>query len=283
MDFQTMDSETISLISIWGMKLLTAIALLIAGWLIGKWLSRSIQRVKRLDTTLKSFLGGLVKYTVMAIAFVAILGQLGVQTASLLAVLGAAGLAIGLALQGTLSNVAAGVMLLILRPFNVGDYIETQNIKGTVKELGLFSTELSTTDNIAVFAPNSKIWNAEILNFNRNPHRRVDMRFGISYNDDINKTMSVIKNILGQDENIIKTKDKEPVIFVESLGDFSVNITARIWTKTTDHLQVKWRLNKAVKEALDTEGISIPFPTRTILQESNGEKAKEKKLKKEQA
>lgn len=158
-----LDNETITLITFWGMRLITAIAILIGGWVIGNWLSRTIGRIKKLDPTLKTFLGGLTKYAVMAIAVVAVLGQLGVQTASLLAVLGAAGLAIGLALQGTLSNVAAGVMLLILRPFNVGDFIECGNVKGTVRELGLFGTEVSTLDNIFLFVPNSQIWKRKFL------------------------------------------------------------------------------------------------------------------------
>ena len=144
------NSEIIALITFWGMRVIIAIAILIAGWTLGKFASNQIKKIEKLDDTLKSFLGGMAKYSILAIAGVAVLGQLGVQTASLLAVLGAAGLAIGLALQGTLSNVAAGVMLLILRPFNVGDYIESGNIKGKVKSLGLFATELSTVDNLHV-------------------------------------------------------------------------------------------------------------------------------------
>lgn len=267
-DLAKMDDKIIDFITLWGMRLLTAIAFLIAGWMIGRWLARIIQRIGRLDDTLKSFLGGLAKYAVMAIAFVAVLGQLGVQTASLLAVLGAAGLAIGLALQGTLSNVAAGVMLLILRPFNVGDYIEIGSVKGVVRELGLFGTELSTLDNIYIFAPNSKIWNAEIFNFYRNTHRRIDLTFNISYSDSIDKAFGIIQGVLDQDKRLVRTKDKEPQIFVATLGDFSISITARIWVKTTEHLQVRWDLTKAIKEKLDAGGITIPFPTHVeILQD----------------
>lgn len=261
-DISQIDNQVVDFVSFWGMHLLTAIAMLVAGWIIGKWLSRMIQRIGKLDGTLKSFLGGLVKYTVMAVAFVAVMGQLGVQTASLLAVLGAAGLAIGLALQGTLSNVAAGVMLLILRPFNVGDHIETGTIKGTVRELGLFGTELSTADNIYIFAPNSKIWNAEIFNFNRNNHRRIDLVFTISYSDSIDKAFSIVNAILEAENRLIRTKDKEPQVFVSALGDFAVEITLRLWAKTTEHLHVRWDLTKTVKEAFDAGGITIPFPTQ---------------------
>lgn len=275
-DITKINSEIVAIVTLWGMRLLTACAFLIAGWMIGRWLSRIIQRIGKLDSTLKSFLGGLVKYAVMAIAFVAVLGQLGVQTASLLAVLGAAGLAIGLALQGTLSNVAAGVMLLILRPFNVGDYIEVGDIKGTVRELGLFGTELSTLDNIYIFAPNSKIWNSEIFNFYRNTHRRLDLVFGIAYGDSIDKAFTIIRDILNAESRLIKSKDKEPQIFVSNLGDFAIGVTARLWAKTSEQLQVKWDLTKKIKEALDAGGITIPYPTHVQLMQDAGDDKPEK-------
>ena len=258
------DSEMIALITFWGMRVITALAILIAGWVIGNWISKRIKGLKRLDDTLKSFLGGLAKYAILAIAFVAVLGQLGVQTASLLAVLGAAGLAIGLALQGTLSNVAAGVMLLVLRPFNVGDYIETGGIKGTVKSLSLFATELNTLDNLHVFAPNSQIWNNEIVNFNRNKQRRHDLVNGIAYNENIDAAIKTIKAIIDKEKRIVTTAGKEPQYYVSSLGDSSVNVGARYWTETKDFLPTKWDLTKATKQALDKAGIGIPFPTRTL-------------------
>lgn len=260
---ETIDNG-VALITIWGMRILTAIAILVAGYVIGNWLSDRVKALKKLDDTLKTFLGGLIKYGILAIAAVAVLGQLGVQTASLLAVLGAAGLAIGLALQGTLSNVAAGVMLLLLRPFNVGDYIESGNIKGSVKSLSLFATELSTPDNVHIFAPNSKVWNAEIYNFNRNKQRRIDIVNGISYGDNIDKAMKAIEKIVGKDKRLVTTAGKEPTYFVNALADSSVNVTARIWVETSDYWQVRWDLTKATKEALDKAGITIPFPTRTL-------------------
>ncbi len=263
LDSESMDGVLL-IITTWGMRLLTAVAILVGGWVVGNWVSKRITNMKKLDDTLKSFLGGLFKYAIMAIAFVALLGQLGVQTASLLAVLGAAGLAIGLALQGTLSNVAAGVMLLILRPFSVGDYIETGSIKGTVKSLSLFVTELATVDNVHIFAPNSQVWDTEIFNFSRNTQRRIDLVNGISYGDDIDKAIKAIEKIVSNDDRLVTTKGKEPLYFVSSLGDSSVNVTARFWVNTSEYWPARWDLTKSTKEALDKAGITIPFPTRTL-------------------
>ncbi len=242
----------------------TAGLILIAGWILGNQAKNTIQKIKKLDGTLKSFLGGMAKYAILAVSLVMVLQQFGVQTASLLAVIGAAGLAIGLALQGTLSNVAAGVMLLILRPFNVGDTISCGSIKGTVKSLGLFVTELSTPDNIYIFVPNSNLWNTQIENFSRNNTRRQDIVFGISYNDDINKAFKTIEKAVKKEERILQTKGKEPQIMVTNLGESSVDITLRVWSATSDVWGLKTDTMKIVKEALDKDGISIPFPTRTI-------------------
>ncbi len=247
-----------------GINVIIALAILFAGWTLGKQASKTIHRINKLDGTLKTFLGGASKYTIFAISIIMVLQQFGVQTASLIAVLGAAGLAIGLALQGTLSNVAAGVMLLLLRPFNVGDFISCGGTTGTVKSLGLFASELSTPENIYIFVPNSQLWNADIQNFSRNTTRRQDIVFGISYADDINKAFKTIEKAIAKDERISQVKDKEPLIMVTNLGDSSVDITLRIWANTSDTFKLKVETIKAVKEALDKDGISIPFPTRTI-------------------
>ena len=248
-----------------GLKVIMAVITLVVGWMAGKYVKNLIQKIGKLDDTLKSFLGGLAKYTILTIAVVTVLTQFGVQTASLIAILGAAGLAIGLALQGTLSNVASGVMLLILRPFSVGDFITAGgSVSGTVKSLGLFGTEMATVDNVYIFVPNSQIWNTDIQNFSRNKTRRQDLVFGISYGDDINKAMKVIEKIVGKDERVSTAKDKEAQIMVSSLGDFSVNITARVWCNAGDYWALQWDLQKAVKEALDKDGITIPFPTQTV-------------------
>lgn len=274
LDKETIDGSIALLIS-WGMRLLSATLILIAGWVIGNRVSNAISKIKRLDSTLKSFLGGLVKYFILAVALITVLGQFGVQTASLLAVLGAAGLAIGLALQGTLSNVASGVMLLILRPFNVGDYIEAGGIGATVTDLGLFTTELATPDNVYVAVPNSKIWNSEIKNYSRNLHRRQDILVGISYNDDINKAIKCINKVLSKEDRLIRTEGKEPQVMTSGMGDFSIDMIVRIWCTRNDYWDLKWDLTKAIKEALDKDGITIPFPTRTI-EYANGPEAVKK-------
>ena len=267
----------------WGTRLIVAIAILVGGWMTGNFLSQQIRKIPKLDDTLSSFLGGMAKYTVFAVSLVVVLQQIGVQTASLLAVLGAAGLAIGLALQGTLSNVAAGVMLLLLRPFNVGDVISFGGTIGTVKSLSLFGTELATLDNIYIFCPNSQIWNKEIQNLSRNVQRRQDHIIGISYNDDIGKAMKTIEKVLDKEERIIRTDGKEPLIAVNSLGDFSVNLLVRVWCKSSDNFAMKVALTKAIKEALDKDGVSIPFPTRTIVQDNASESSKKAAPKKASA
>ena len=246
----------------WGLRLISAIIIMIVGWMAGNWAKRRVISIKRLDKTLSSFLGGFVKYAILAVALVAVLGQCGIETASLLAVLGAAGLAIGLALQGTLSNVAAGVMMLILRPFSVGDYIESGSIAGTVTSLGLFGVELDTVDNKYVYAPNGQIWSSEIINYTKNKQRRQDLIVGISYDDDINKAMRVMEELINNEERVIKTSGKEPIIKVTNMGDFSVDLMIRFWTRTDDFLTTQWDMNKAIKEAFDENQITIPFPTQ---------------------
>lgn len=266
----------VSLFAVWGLRVLSAILILIAGWVIGNHVKKLISNIKKLDNTLKTFLGGLAKYTIFAISIITILGQFGVQTASLIAVLGAAGLAIGLALQGTLSNVASGVMLLILRPFNVGDFIQFGGNNGTVKSLGLFGTELATADNIYIFAPNSTIWNSDIYNYSRNKHRRMDIICGISYDDDINKAFKTVEKVVKAEKRLVKTEGKEPQIMVSGLGESSVDVTARVWVDRGDFWAVKWALTKAIKETLDKDGLTIPFPTRTLVME-NPDQASQKK------
>lgn len=261
-----------------GTNLIIGIIILIAGWILGNYAQSTIKNIKKLDEKLKTFLGGLAKYGIFVLAIVTILQQFGMETASLLAVLGAAGLAIGLALQGTLSNVASGVMLLILRPFNVGDFLSSGSISGTVKSLGLFATELSTPENIYIFVPNSKLWNADIQNFSRNTTRRQDIVFSISYDDDINKAFKTIEKTIAEDDRISTKTGKKPQIMVTGLGESSVDLTLRIWSATSDAWDLKVETQKAVKEALDKAGITIPYPTRTIeMPNQRPEVEKEKK------
>ncbi len=237
---------------------------LIVGWTLGKYVNKTITGIEKLDGTLKSFLAPTAKYTIFALSLLIVLQQFGVQTTSLLAIFGAAGLAIGLALQGTLSNVSAGMMLLILRPFNVGDFISCGGTTGTVKTIGLFATEMATPDNIYIFVPNSNLWNADIQNFSRNDVRRQDIIFGISYNDDINKAFKTIEKTISKDERILSEEGKAPQIMVTNLGESSVDITLRIWSASSDFAPLKVNTMKNVKEALDKDGISIPYPTRTL-------------------
>ncbi len=253
----------------WAMKLLTAAVILIAGWWLGSWLGRRLTRIKKMDQTLLSFLSGFVRYAFFAIAVITVLAQFGVQTASLLAVLGAAGLAIGLALQGTLSNVAAGVMLLVLRPFKVGDYITLRGAGGTggtVTALGLFGTELETPDNVYIFMPNRQIWEGDIWNFTRNRTRRQDIRIAIGYDEDIGDAFAVIRKIIDADARVIKDREnKKSEIITDSLGDYAVNIIVRFWSKKEDYWALRWDMIRALKEGLAKAKIEIPYPTQVAI------------------
>lgn len=262
-ELQFLEKHFDALVSL-GMDLIFAVLILAAGWMIGRWVSNRIRKITRLDATLADFLSGLARYSIMGVAVVMMLSEFGVQTASLLAVMGAAGLAIGLALQGTLSNVAAGVMLLILRPFKLGDYITVNNgIGGTVKSLGLFGTELAAADNVYIFVPNGQIWGNNITNFSRNQQRRQDITVGISYDDDIGKAFQVILDALNHDPRIVQTEGKKPQVMADKMADFSINLIIRFWAANSDHWALRWDMTKAIKEALDNAGINIPYPVQT--------------------
>jgi small conductance mechanosensitive channel len=250
----------------YGMQLLGAIIILI----IGTWLSRkfakkaikSAQKSGKVDDTLVPIIGNVTRITIMIITILAVLSQFGVQTASVIAVLGAAGLAVGLALQGTLSNVASGVMLLIFRPFKVGDVAQVNGNVLLVDEIGLFMTKLHTFDNINVYLPNSKVWGSEIRNYSQNETRRVDLIMGIGYDDDIDKAMKAIREVIDADERVLA--EPEPMLAVESLGDSSVNIMVRCWANTPDWFATKLDLTRALKYKLDEEDITIPYPQRDV-------------------
>jgi small conductance mechanosensitive channel len=250
----------------YGVDIVGAIVLLIVGWTIAGWIRRMVrrglERLPAMDETLKPFIANLVWYVLIVFVLVAVLNQFGVQTTSIIAVLGAAGLAIGLALQGTLSNVASGVMLLFLRPFNVGDYVDAGGIAGTVREIGLFNTEIKTRKGLCLIVPNKIIWDSPITNFNRNPTRRFDITVGIGYGDDVNGAMDLLKGLMSGDGRILD--DPEPLVMVEALGDSAVIINLRAWTGADDYWPVVWDLNKAIKVELEAAGYSIPFPQRDI-------------------
>ena len=250
----------------YGVDIAGAIVLLVVGWTVAGWIRRVIRRtldsVPVLDETLKPFIANLVRYAVLIFVLIAVLNQFGVQTTSIIAVLAATGLAIGLALQGMLANVASGVMLLFLRPFNVGEYVEAGGIAGTVAEIGLFNTEIKSSAGPGLVVPNSKIWDGPITNFSRNPTRRFDIAVGIGYDDDIDGAMALLKGLLTDDDRVLD--DPEPLVVVQELGDSAVIINLRAWTRSGDYGATVWDLNKEIITELQATGYSIPFPQRDV-------------------
>lgn len=255
----------LALTSTWGLKVLGAILVLIVGRIVASSVRKLVHRGSvraNLDATIVPFLSGLAYYVVLAIVFVAALGMVGIQTASLLAVFGAAGLAVGLALQGTLSNFAAGVMLLLFRPFRVGDYIEAAGTAGTVASVGLFVTTLNTPDNVQILVPNSGVWGDTIKNYAANDTRRNDITVGIAYDNDIGKAIEIVRDVLGADARVLE--DPAPLIAVAELADSSVNLVVRPWCKKEDYWGLRFDLIRGFKEALEAGGLSIPFPQRDV-------------------
>jgi len=250
----------------YGLDLLGALCILVIGlWLSGKahgLVAKGLEKTKRIEAMLIGFFSSLAKYAVIIFTVIAVLGQFGVQTASLLTVIGAAGLAIGLALQGTLSNLAAGVMLLIFRPFRVGDFIEAGGQSGTVKLLNLFFTEMATIDNVRIVVPNNDIWGKPIKNYASNPTRRIDLTAGVAYEANMDEAMAALTAMVERDSRILKYP--EPLITVSELADSSVNILVRIWVGKDDYWTVLFETTKAIKDSLDAAGIGIPFPCRTV-------------------
>ncbi|WP_339716112.1 mechanosensitive ion channel domain-containing protein [uncultured Sneathiella sp.] len=265
MDIETVADEIVLLATQYGLDVIGAIIILIIGNIISKQVPNVMMKVmdkRKIDPTVSQFLGNFTRFAILAITLLLVLAQFGVQTASLIAVLGAAGLAIGLALQGTLSNVAGGVMLLIFRPMRVGNYVEAGGHGGTVKNITLFTTELATVDNIQVLIPNGQVWGSAIRNYSFHPTRRMDLVIGIAYEDDIDKARDIIDRLIKADER----SHKEPahVIEVIELADSSVNFTVRVWCDNGNYFPLKFALTKAIKQTFDKEGISIPYPQRTL-------------------
>ena len=237
--------------------------------IIGFWLSskassmvrKQMSTLQRVDKTLTPILASTIRYAGFILTLVVALGQFGVQTTSIIAVLGAAGLAIGLALQGTLSNVASGIMLLLLRPFSVGDWIETNSISGTVQEIGLFATQIDTFDNIYITVPNSSIWSATIINNSRHQIRRMDLDIGIGYNSDLNKVEKALIT-LTKDKRILS--DPEPQFLVVDYADSAILVRLRLYTQYEDFFALNWDLKRRLKPLLDAHNIEIPFPQRVV-------------------
>lgn len=250
----------------YGLSVIGALVILIIGWWFAGWakgsVARALRKVKAIDDTLTPFLSSLVRYAILAFVLIAVLGQFGVQTTSIIAVLGAAGLAIGLALQGTLQNVAAGVMLLALRPFKIGDFIDAGGQSGTVIEIGLFTTELKTPDGIFKSLPNSSVWGAAITNYNRNPTRRIDLLASISYGDDIDGAMTVLMGVMAADDRILKDPVAETMVM--DMAASSIDINLRCWVNIADYWPTLFSLRKAVKLGLEEAGYTIPFPQQDV-------------------
>jgi len=259
-------NTAIELVTAYGLSVIGAIAILIIGVMAAGWAeratSKALTKAKKIDDILRGFFASSARYAVMAFTVIAVLNQFGVETTSFIAVLGAAGLAIGLALQGTLSNVAAGVMLLIFRPFKVGDFIECGSVTGVIDRVTLFITEMHSGDNIQIIVPNAQLWNTSIRNYSHHATRRIDLTIGIGYDADINKAMDLFRGTLESDDRV--NKEPEPLIAVTQLGASSVDILVRFWCASGDYWGLTFDMNKALKEACDGAGISIPYPHRTV-------------------
>lgn len=252
-------------IVLYGLKVVAAIAILVIGRFVAKGSRVVIRRMLEkghVDETLISFVSSLSYVGIMAFVVIAALGQLGVQTASFVAILGAAGLAVGLALQGSLANFAAGVLMIIFKPFKVGDYIEGGGVSGVVEEVGIFTTELRSPDNKKIIVPNAKMTSDNIVNYTVKETRRIDIVAGVSYGDDIDKVKQILQDIMANDERILK--DPAPTIGVLELAESSVNFVVRPWVKTADYWNVYFATQESIKKQFDANGISIPFPQQDV-------------------
>ena len=255
--------QAIALVMTYAPKVVLAIITLVVGlWLINRFVGVLDNKLGKKDPTLNKFLCGLIGAILKILLFISVASMVGIATTSFIAIIGAAGLAIGLALQGSLGNFAGGVLILIFKPFKVGDTIEAQGYLGAVAEISILYTIVNTFDNRRIVIPNGSLSNATLVNVSYYDTRRCDMTFGIAYGDDIDKARAVIKQLLNEDERVLP--EPEPRISVGSLGDNSVNIIVRPWTKTDDLWPVYWDMHERVKKAFDKEGITIPFPQRDV-------------------
>jgi small conductance mechanosensitive channel len=247
-------------------NLIAAILILVVGWWLAGRVEQAIIKLlghrKEVDRTLSTVLSKVCRYIVLVLVLVIALSQLGIQTTTILAALGAIGLAIGLALQSTLSNIAAGIMLLWLRPFSLGQFIECNGDSGTVDDVGLFATTLVTFDGIYVFVPNSQLWNNKIVNYSKKPKRMVREIFTISYDDDIQKARQILLDLVRSDDRVDATP--EPIVKVKELGDSAVALDLRAWTNTSDFWPTRWDIVESGKVALEAGGLSIPYPQQDV-------------------
>jgi small conductance mechanosensitive channel len=265
MDFNNIIPDLQAFAAFYGLKIIAAIVIFV----VGRWVARALRNATKkmmakgnVDETLISFVGNLTYITLLAFVIIAALNQLGIQTTSFIAVIGAAGLAIGLALQGSLANFAAGVLMIIFRPFKAGDYIEGAGVAGTVEEIQIFATQLKTPDNKTIIVPNAKMMGDNITNYSAKDTRRVDMVIGVGYGDDLKKVREILEDILAKDDRFLE--DPAPTIGVLELGDNSVNFAVRPWVKKEDYWGAYFDVTETVKRRFDEEGISIPYPQRDV-------------------
>ena len=265
MNFENLLPQLQELIANFGVNILSAIVIFV----IGLWVTRGFRRLTRralekakVDAMLASFISHLVYFGLLTFVVLAAVNRLGVQTTSFIAVLGAAGLAVGLALQGSLSNLASGVLLILFRPYKVGDYVNAGGVEGTVEEVQIFTTLLKSPDNKRIIVPNSQMMGGTITNYSAMPQRRVDLVVGVSYSADLDRVRRVLTEILDSEERVLK--DPAPVIGVVELADSSVNFVVRPWTESPNYWPLRFDLNERIKKRFDAEGIGIPFPQRDV-------------------
>ena len=262
-----MDTSTLleTIIIPWGIKIGLALVIFYLGRLVVSAVvnvARKFMKARGMDDILVNFLSAILRWVLLLFVVIAALSQLGIDTTSMIALLGAAGLAIGLSLQSSLSNFAAGVMLIIFRPFGKGDFVEVAGTAGTVNAISIFTTTLTTPDNKEIIVPNGAVIGNNITNYSAKPTRRVDMVFGISYDDDIRKAKEVLEQILAEDERILA--EPAPVVALGALADSSMNFVVRPWVNTADYWAVLWDTTEAVKLRFDEAGISIPYPQMDV-------------------
>ncbi|WP_220719805.1 small-conductance mechanosensitive channel MscS [Agarivorans litoreus] len=249
----------------YAINIAAAIAILFVGMIVARIMASSVEKLmnaRNLDTTISHFVGSMVKYIIIAFVIIAALSRIGIQTASFVAIIGAAGLAVGLALQGSLSNFAAGVLIIGFRPFKAGDYVEIAGTAGSVASVQIFTTVLKTPDNKQIVVPNGAVLGGNIVNYSTHPTRRVDLVVGVSYNSDLAQTKAILREVCEADPRVLK--DQDITIGVKELADSSVNLVVRPWVNSADYWGVYFDLNENIKVALDNAGIEIPFPQMDV-------------------
>ena len=271
MDYEQLLADYGPLLVGFGVRVLGALFLLVIGLRVAGWIGGIVRKValrnENIDDTLGNFFGSLVRWALTAAVFITILTVFGVEATSFVAILGALTLAIGLSLQGALGNIASGVMIMVFRPYKLGDYVDIAGVAGTVKDINLFQTVLATVDNVKILVPNSQAIDGVITNYSGYTIRRCDITFGIDYDDDMDKAIAIIETVIAAEDRA--HKDPAPFVKVTNLGDSSVDISTRTWCEASDYWGMRFDLIKRIKEEFDKAGISIPYPHQTIVGKTN--------------